>query len=296
VAVFQYTRWTDRGTNMPTEARVGRIPTSGRSASQTAGDLPHNPTVGDAFGQLMIRCHEADAKPGAVVMVMERDDGLLTYGDAARYFQPLDDADSELDRQVLRRARGRVLDVGCGVGRHSLHLYQLGYDVRGLEVSPGAVAACLRRGLDVVNGSVFDPPPGLGLFSTFLLMGNNLGLLADPLQAAHLLESLARLASPNAIVLAEGIDPYCTDDPQHLLYHSYNRDLGRAPGQVRMRVWDGAVATEWFEWWQLSLDELKETLFGSGWTVQHVWRRPAGGGYLAELVQATSPPQGDVTS
>lgn len=48
---------------------------------------------------------------------------------------------------------GRVLDLGCGVGRHAIGLARLGFQVVGLDVSPWALqragAAAARAGVDV---------------------------------------------------------------------------------------------------------------------------------------------------
>jgi len=43
----------------------------------------------------------------------------------------------ELERAGL--ITGKVLDVGCGAGEHTIHLTTLGYDVLGVDLSPRAV-------------------------------------------------------------------------------------------------------------------------------------------------------------
>lgn len=43
------------------------------------------------------------------------------------------------------RIRGRVLDPGCGAGEHTILLTRLGYDVRGVDLSPSAVAFARRN-------------------------------------------------------------------------------------------------------------------------------------------------------
>ncbi|MGE2834782.1 class I SAM-dependent methyltransferase [Mycobacterium sp. SMC-4] len=40
---------------------------------------------------------------------------------------------------------GRVLDVGCGTGEHTILLSRLGYDVLGVDGSPEAVEQCRRN-------------------------------------------------------------------------------------------------------------------------------------------------------
>ncbi|MGF6886158.1 SAM-dependent methyltransferase [Nocardia sp. GAS34] len=41
--------------------------------------------------------------------------------------------------------RGRVLDAGCGAGEHTIALTRLGYDVRGVDLSPSALALARRN-------------------------------------------------------------------------------------------------------------------------------------------------------
>lgn len=40
---------------------------------------------------------------------------------------------------------GRILDVGCGTGRHALELTRRGYQVTGLDLSPGLLEQAVRK-------------------------------------------------------------------------------------------------------------------------------------------------------
>jgi hypothetical protein len=63
-----------------------------------------------------------------------------------------------------------------------------------------------------------------------------------------LLRRLRSLANVSARILAESVDPYKTDKPEHLAYHERNRRRGRMPGQLRIRVRHGAYRTPWFDY------------------------------------------------
>jgi SAM-dependent methyltransferase len=91
-------------------------------------------------------------------------------------------------------ARGRVLDVGTGVGRHALALQQQGKHVVGLDPSPGAAEVARERGVAAEPGSIAHPAEGIGAFDTLLLLGNNLGLLQGEQAAPAVLRHLASLA------------------------------------------------------------------------------------------------------
>jgi ubiquinone/menaquinone biosynthesis C-methylase UbiE len=50
-------------------------------------------------------------------------------------------------------AYGRVLDIGCGTGRHSIALTKMGYEMTGLDLSDGMLEVARRKataaGLDI---------------------------------------------------------------------------------------------------------------------------------------------------
>lgn len=110
--------------------------------------------------------------------MVERDDGWIGLSQgAALYFAPRRDW-TPLQRELVARARGRVLDVGCGAGRCALHLQERGLRVVGIDVSPLAVRTCRLRGVrDARVLSVTGISKRLGRFDTVLMMGHNLGLL-----------------------------------------------------------------------------------------------------------------------
>jgi SAM-dependent methyltransferase len=239
------------------------------------------PVPGDAFGQALARCWASGIQPGQAFEVIERDDGYLGVGDAARYFASPEDW-SPAERQAVWRASGRILDIGCGAGRHAVVLRDGGHDVTGLELSPGAAGVARDRGIRVVEGSIVAPPSGLGRFDTLLLLGNNLGLLGSATTAGRVLTNLADLAAPDARVIGIGMDPYQTTVVEHLAYHELNRHRGRYPGQIRMRVRDGVVATDWFDYLFLSPDEFVALVAESRWKVDHIDTED-GPNYLAVL-------------
>lgn len=88
----------------------------------------------DAFGRLLM-----DLVSGQqVVEIVERDDGFVFASDGRYYLAPFRRWWPQ-ERRAMRFVRGRVLDLGCGAGRVSLHLQNRGLDVVGVDVSPMAV-------------------------------------------------------------------------------------------------------------------------------------------------------------
>jgi SAM-dependent methyltransferase len=238
------------------------------------------PMVGDAFGRVLTQCWRAGARSGTAFAVVERDDGYIDAHDAAAYFAGRDDW-PEVERRIVADAAGRVLDVGCGAGRHAAVLAADGLDVVGVDTSPGAVAVARERGVDARPGSATALPPVIGAFDTVLLLGNNVGLLGSAGTAPVVLAELARVTVPGGRLLVSGIDPFDTDDAEHRAYHRWNRERARLPGQCRIRLRHGALATEWFDYLFVSEDELRALVEGSPWTVGR-WERD-GRGYAVRL-------------
>jgi SAM-dependent methyltransferase len=217
----------------------------------------------DGYGQMLLAALDGRDTHE----IVERDDGFI---DASKYGSTMYLAPFRrwhpLDRQAMRFVRGRTLDVGCGGGRVCLHLQQRGQEVVGIDISPGAVEVCRRRGVrDVRLCSIDDVDESLGTFDTIVMLGNNFGLFASAAKAKRLLRRFHRLTSDRGRIVAETRDVYRTDDPAHLAYQKRNRARGRMSGQIRIRVRYRDHTTPWFDYLMVSKDELERLLDGTGW-------------------------------
>ena len=220
------------------------------------------PTIGDAFGQALLAA--LDGEPFGVVH--ERDDGLVG-ADSNDYFKTLDEW-HERDRWCLDQATGRVVDVGAGGGRASLALQDRGQEVTALDVSPGVIEVCRRRGVrDTFLGDIRElATESSRKFDSFLAMGNNLGLLGNPTLAAEMFDAFTALANPGAKIIGTCGDPASeTAPPRHAAYHERNRQAGRMPGQVRLRTRVENTTTEWFDLLLMSPEDLDKLARASGW-------------------------------
>lgn len=221
----------------------------------------------DAFGQEMM--DHLLGKGG--YEIVERDDGHFEVsGGPKGYFSDHKDW-PEHERKAMKFVRGRVLDIGCGAGRHSLYLQEKGHDVVGIDNSPLAAEVSRKRGLGSARVlPITQVTSKMGAFDTILMLGNNFGLFGNPRRAKWLLRRFRNLTSENARIVAETINPYDTDVPEHLEYHELNRKRGRMAGQARLRIRYGKYATPWFEYLFVSHEEMKGILEGSGWQVSHI--------------------------
>jgi SAM-dependent methyltransferase len=225
--------------------------------------------IGDAYGEMLLAALD---DPEEILEIVEREDGTIMaskFGPAS-YLAPYAKWPSH-QRRGLRFARGRALDVGAGAGRVALHLQEKGQDVVAIDASPGAVEVCRRRGVrDARVVRIEEVDDSLGVFDAVVMYGNNLSLLSSRAKAPRILRRLARITSERARIIGECLDPYGTDNPQHLAYHERNRRRGRMGGQIRIRVRYQDVATPWFDYMFLSEPELREVLRGTGWQLERM--------------------------
>jgi SAM-dependent methyltransferase len=209
--------------------------------------------------------------------IVERDDGFVeaTNGPEA-YFTPFRRWPAH-QRRALRFVRGRVLDVGAGAGRAALELQDRGHDVVAIDISPGAVEVCRRRGVRDARVLRFeDVDESVGVIDTVVMFGNNFGLFGSAAKAGRMLRRLHRLTRANARIVAESRDVYDTDDRGHLAYHERNRRRGRMAGQLRLRVRHRSAATPWFDYLIVSPEELRELVSGTGWQLARLIEGEAG--------------------
>jgi SAM-dependent methyltransferase len=222
----------------------------------------------DAFGHEMYDSLTDEKRRNYIIEIVERDDGYIeATGGPVRYLSEYKKWPSYY-KKAIRYARGRVLDIGCGAGRHALYLQEKGLNVVGIDNSPLAIEVCKLRGLkDARVLSINQINSKLGIFDTVLMMGSNFGLFGSFNGARRLLKKLDNITSLKGRIIAETLDVYQTDNPDHLSYHEFNRQRGRMGGQVRFRVRYKKYATPWFDYLMVSKEEMADILDGTDWRI-----------------------------
>ena len=216
----------------------------------------------------------AHLRRGTQWYIVERDDGYIDSGDIAEYFSLY--RSWKHDASALRYARGRIVDIGCGAGRHVQYLQRRGFKAEGIDPSPLAVKVCKERRIKNVRiGSLETLPNGRKRYDTFVMFGNNFGLFGSRSHARTMLRQLLRCSTKDARIIAECRDPYITSEEAHTCYNKANTKRGRMYGQVRIRVRFERYTDPWFDYLFVSPKEMRELVKGTGWRVVKVLGRGA---------------------
>lgn len=226
----------------------------------------------DAFGQALWDYYKN--RKVTTSHVIERDDGLIDTPQSLGMEQYFSDYGrwSHVEKEAIKYAHGKVLDIGCGAGRHSLYLQRINHFVLAIDNSPLAVKVAKSRGVKHVKSLPFED---IGIlkpskFETIIMFGNNFGLFGNFNKARKQLKILHSITSLNGIIIATTINPYKTKSIEHKEYHKYNRKKGNMGGQAKIRIRYKKLIGPWFDYLLVSKHELKQILAGTGWKIKKI--------------------------
>jgi len=118
------------------------------------------------------------------------------------------DYSTEVDNLVaILRANGitdgaRVLDYGCGTGRHAIELANRGYIVTGADISPAMIKIARERCRGTVEIlSVAELPNTESTFDAVVSMFDVFSYMTDEASAINFLDALRRHCKPEGVVI-----------------------------------------------------------------------------------------------
>ncbi|HEX3150056.1 MAG TPA: methyltransferase domain-containing protein [Gemmataceae bacterium] len=234
----------------------------------------------DLFGQALEAFHERGA---CAPYLWRRDDNTACEEPIAFYFASLEQWRVQ-ELSALEMVAGRVLDAGCGAGKHVLEFQCRGLETVGIEVSPGALRVSRARGgRDILLMDLFalEFPPDC--FDCITLFTNNLSLGGTPEGVTRLLRGLAAVLRRGGRVVLTNLDVTRSGTAADRAYQAANVAAGRFSGQIRMRAEYAGQLGGWIDWLFVTPAELEALAAPSGWRVDQVV--DCGGPYCACLVR-----------
>jgi SAM-dependent methyltransferase len=154
------------------------------------------------------------------------------------------------EQRALDHAVGPALDSGCGPGRHLVALAERRVFSLGIDVSSLFLDVARRRGVNVLERSVFGRVPGVGRWRSALLFDGNIGIGGDP---EVLLRRIAELLRDDGRIVVE-IELH--DDTDEVLLVRAESARGAGP---------------WFRWTTVGPRRLHAIAEQLGLAVHELW-------------------------
>lgn len=167
----------------------------------------------------------------------------------------------ELEYIALSLCDGKTLDVGAGVGSHSLYLQNHGFDVDALEISQIACNIMLQRGVRRVICADFFSYSSQK-YDTLLFLMNGIGIAGELHGFRKLLEHSKSLLTENGQLIFDSSDI-------SYLYNDYGIKRPESYfGEIGYRYEYKGNSGPLFKWLYLDQDTLIKTAHEMGWVVQ----------------------------
>lgn len=156
----------------------------------------------DLFGEVLSDYYKGNRKEKFYFLI----DGKKSLFDVAYYFDGFAKM-SSLEKKMIGLVKGKVLDVGCGAGRHSLEI-QKDHEVLGIDISDKNIEVARLRGVkNCISGNFFEIELD-EKYDTITLFENGLGMAEEIERVEKLLKKATSLLSKDGQILTIGRFPF----------------------------------------------------------------------------------------
>lgn len=161
-----------------------------------------------------------------------------------------------LEHKALALCFGKVLDVGAGVGSHTLILQEAGLDVTAIDISADAVKIMQQRGVKKALAQSLSLTTEK--YDTLLFLMNGIGLTGTLVGFVDFLQKAKGLIYPNGQLLFDSSDiSYLYEDQPKPENHYF--------GEVSYCYTYKNQNGNWFNWLYLDQETLIRTATENGW-------------------------------
>jgi len=167
---------------------------------------------------------------------------------------------SNLEKEAIGLCKGKVLDMGAGVGPHSLELQRLGLEVYAIDISSHACEIMKKRGVKNIQCTDFYNLT-MDSFDTILLLGRSIGFVENLKGIKKFLSYCKTRLNPEGIIILDSIDISSTQEQVYLDYIERNCKLGRYFGEGSFQMKYKNNLGDKFQNVQIDIQSLSSHLF-----------------------------------
>lgn len=165
----------------------------------------------DVFGAAILDFYKNKKAEDIVVHSPDFEDDVIEVPYLFRSYKDM----PEIEQKALNNCFGRVLDVGCGAGSHSIYLQnQKNLQVTAIDTSKGAIEVCQLRGIKDARVQDFFKMKN-ERFDIILMLMNGIGIVGKLENLNKFFQQLKNILAPGGQVLLDSSDlRYLFDEDQ----------------------------------------------------------------------------------
>ncbi len=192
----------------------------------------------------------------------------------------------KLEQIALKTCKGKILDVGCGAGSHSLYLESKNFDVKAIDISPNAIEACKLRGIknaEIIN--ILDVKNEK--YDTILLLMNGTGIFGRLKNISQYLQHLSTLLTDEGQILIDSSDliyMFDEDEDGGKWIPMENKEYY---GELVFSVSYNGETEKAFDWLYLDYNTLQNAAFGNNLNCELIYEGE-NSDYLARITKKGS--------
>ncbi len=230
----------------------------------------------DIFGAAIKDYYNQNDPEDIVVQAPDFDNDVIPTSYLFRSYPEM----PKLEQKALDLSYGKVLDVGCGAGSHSLYLqHEKKLDITAIDISKGAVEVAQKRGVQkTFVKDIYDFEDTK--FDTLLFLMNGSGIIGTLDNIDRFLSHIKTLLHPTGQILIDSSDiSYLFTDEDGGFWVDASAGYY---GEMQYRMQYKNLQSDWFDWLYIDYNTLQNAANANGFLCEIVYEGDHND-YLAKL-------------
>lgn len=188
----------------------------------------------DLFGKAILDYQTNNSPESLVTETSISDEDEMSVAYLFRSFAQM----PKIEQKALEVCFGKILDVGCGAGSHSLYLEnEMKLNLTSIDISSNAIKACQLRGLKNAKvQNILNLNVKLEKFDTILLLMNGTGIFGKLSETSKYLQKLKSLLNDHGQILIDSSDLiYMYDDDDLEAIANLNQYYGEITFSIKYK-------------------------------------------------------------